>query len=224
MVTKIVVETHMNTNASVDKPFKIPTVLVSSDGEEEDVGALIHRECQLRKAEAAIALEQRDTIISVSDHRLSTCPAIKGEALKAPARADGLSKKKNAGSEMPLKGKRKLSEGEEELAQMTAAKKKYSCECSFDACTNNAVNGGVCVRHGAKVKRCSREGCTNQVQKGGVCVRHGAKVKRCRSEGCTNQAQKPIKLKKEECVESMGQRSYAAMKDAPIRSKKEECA
>ena len=37
--------------------------------------------------------------------------------------------------------------------------------------------GGVCIRHGAKVKTCSTEGCTNQVVKGGVCVRHGAKVK-----------------------------------------------
>mmetsp|Transcript_19939 Transcript_19939/g.39956 ORF Transcript_19939/g.39956 Transcript_19939/m.39956 type:complete len:99 (+) Transcript_19939:278-574(+) len=34
--------------------------------------------------------------------------------------------------------------------------------------------GGVCVRHGAKLKRCSSEGCSNQVKKGGVCRRHGA--------------------------------------------------
>ena len=32
------------------------------------------------------------------------------------------------------------------------------------------VKGGVCVTHGAKVKRCSFEGCTNIVVKGGVCV------------------------------------------------------
>jgi hypothetical protein len=36
--------------------------------------------------------------------------------------------------------------------------------------------GGVCQRHGAKVKRCSSEGCTNHAQKGGImCVRHGAR-------------------------------------------------
>ena len=50
------------------------------------------------------------------------------------------------------------------------------------------MKGGVCVKHGAKVKLCSSEGCTNQVIKGGVCIRHGAKVKRCIVEGCTNQS------------------------------------
>jgi hypothetical protein len=50
----------------------------------------------------------------------------------------------------------------------------------------------VCIRHGAKVKykRCSREGCSNLAQKGGVCIKHGAKVKLCSSEGCTNKVQK----------------------------------
>jgi hypothetical protein len=62
--------------------------------------------------------------------------------------------------------------------------------CSSEGCTNGAIKGGVCIRHGAKVKRCSSEGCTDQAVKGGVCIRHGAKVKRCSSEGCTNQAQK----------------------------------
>ena len=49
----------------------------------------------------------------------------------------------------------------------------------------------------------SREECTNHAQKGGVCVRHGAKVKRnqCSREGCTNQA------KKEEFVWDMGRTS-----------------
>ena len=39
-------------------------------------------------------------------------------------------------------------------------------------------------------KTCNIEGCTNKVQKGGVCVRHGAEIKKCSSEGCTNQVQK----------------------------------
>ena len=49
--------------------------------------------------------------------------------------------------------------------------------CSSDGCTNYAVKGGVCIRHGAKktVKLCSREGCTNQAYRRGVCCRHGAK-------------------------------------------------
>lgn len=50
--------------------------------------------------------------------------------------------------------------------------------CSEEECTNIVVQGGVCIRHGAKVKvkvkRCSSEGCTNQVQRRGVCIKHGA--------------------------------------------------
>jgi hypothetical protein len=64
-------------------------------------------------------------------------------------------------------------------------KKKYRYECSADACTNHAVRGGVCIKHGAKIeyKRCSVEGCTNHIVKGGVYKRHGAKRehKRCSS-------------------------------------------
>jgi len=62
--------------------------------------------------------------------------------------------------------------------------------CSIEGCTNQAIKGGVCKRHGAKAKRCNIEGCTNHAIKGGVCIRHGAKLKRCSSEGCTNQAVK----------------------------------
>eukprot|EP00986_Skeletonema_menzelii_P016768 scaffold15845_cov97-Skeletonema_menzelii.AAC.1 len=36
------------------------------------------------------------------------------------------------------------------------------------------VQGGVCIKHGAKIKRCSSEGCTNQAKRGGMCMRHGA--------------------------------------------------
>jgi len=81
------------------------------------------------------------------------------------------------------------------------ARKLYRCQCSTDGCTSTAYKGGgVCKRHGAKIKRCNSEGCTNQVVKGGVCHRHGAKRKRaktktkikrcscsCSREGCTNQ-------------------------------------
>ena len=70
------------------------------------------------------------------------------------------------------------------------AKKK---QCSIEECTNKAVQGGVCRRHGAKVeiKLCSYEGCVNQVINNGVCISHGAKrKKRCSQEGCTNQAKR----------------------------------
>ena len=38
--------------------------------------------------------------------------------------------------------------------------------------TNQAAKGGVCVTHGAVVKRCSHEGCTYLAVKGGVCTQH----------------------------------------------------
>ena len=61
-----------------------------------------------------------------------------------------------------------------------------------EGCTNFILQGGVCRRHGAVIKRCSSEGCTNQAQNGGVCIRHGAKKthKFCSHAGCTKYAQK----------------------------------
>ena len=72
---------------------------------------------------------------------------------------------------------------------MSKARKR----CSQKGCTNQAVKGGVCVTHGAKVrarKQCRIKGCTNQFQKGGVCITHGAikERKRCSHGGCTKQA------------------------------------
>jgi sulfur relay (sulfurtransferase) complex TusBCD TusD component (DsrE family) len=63
-------------------------------------------------------------------------------------------------------------------------------ECKHEGCTNHAIKGGVCIRHGAKVKRCNSAGCTNQAKNRGVCMKHGVKVKLCSTEGCTNQSQK----------------------------------
>eukprot|EP00984_Skeletonema_dohrnii_P000300 scaffold96_cov77-Skeletonema_dohrnii-CCMP3373.AAC.5 len=59
--------------------------------------------------------------------------------------------------------------------------RKYAKMCSAEGCSNQAKKGGVCIRHGAKVKvkRCSSEGCTNQAQNGGVCCRHGASRTPC---------------------------------------------
>jgi len=48
--------------------------------------------------------------------------------------------------------------------------------CSSEGCTNHALKGGVCIKHGAKpsVKHCTSEGCTNRAKRGGVCWKHGA--------------------------------------------------
>jgi hypothetical protein len=72
-------------------------------------------------------------------------------------------------------------------------RKKYIYTCSYEACTNHVVKGGVCIRHGAKVRKkhcCFNKGCTNFARKGGVCARHGAKLKLCSHGGCTNNAKK----------------------------------
>ena len=50
--------------------------------------------------------------------------------------------------------------------------------CSTEGCTNQAINSGVCILHGAEKrvrKICSNEDCDNQARKGGVCNLHGAK-------------------------------------------------
>ena len=69
--------------------------------------------------------------------------------------------------------------------------KRVYKKCSTNNCTNFAQIRGVCIKHGAKVKKyyCKVEGCTNQAKLGGVCIKHGAKVKKCycKHEGCTNQ-------------------------------------
>jgi len=58
------------------------------------------------------------------------------------------------------------------------ATKQARKRCSIERCDKQAVNGGVCMKHGATKKRCSSEGCDKYVVNGGVCIAHGAKRKR----------------------------------------------
>ena len=67
---------------------------------------------------------------------------------------------------------------------------KVKKRCSTDGCEKQAQKGGLCVKHGAKVKRCSVDGCEKGAVKGGVCISHGAKFKRCSVNGCENQSVK----------------------------------
>jgi hypothetical protein len=70
------------------------------------------------------------------------------------------------------------------------ATKKARTLCNIEGCTKQAVNGGVCIAHGAKRKKklCSIEGCDKQAVNGRVCIKHGATKKRCSIEGCDKQA------------------------------------
>ena len=95
------------------------------------------------------------------------------------------------GNTLDRNTQKRLRDEHERAAEDTARKKHHRKICSADGCTKFVQSGGVCVRHGAKVKRCSHEGCANQAQKRGLCIRHGAKVKRkkrCSIDECTNQA------------------------------------
>ena len=69
------------------------------------------------------------------------------------------------------------------------ASAKRRKKCNHDECDNFAVQGGVCIRHGAKVKKCSHEGCTKNAQNRGLCWSHRGKyvIKTCSAEGCTIQ-------------------------------------
>eukprot|EP00984_Skeletonema_dohrnii_P021026 scaffold10402_cov64-Skeletonema_dohrnii-CCMP3373.AAC.2 len=148
----------------------------------DDVGALIYRESQLRKAEAAAAAAtQRNKTSSDSTHHRSSTR--KRSSITSRSKEPLSRPQRNGASKMRLDSSMKDGRPVEKVA-----KKRRKNECSANGCTNLSQIGGVCRRHGAKVKLCSSEGCTNKAHKGGVCVRHGAKVKRCRSEGCTNQA------------------------------------
>ena len=62
--------------------------------------------------------------------------------------------------------------------------------CSREGCTRGVQKGGLCGRHGAKVKQCGNEGCTKQAKRGGHCLRHGGwvNVKLCSHKSCTSKA------------------------------------
>ena len=145
----------------------------------------------------------------------------------------------NSGEKNSLSGRKRksLSTDDEELPSKRARRSKEeirSCSsknnrhgkriylCSSDECTNQAVNGGLCIRHGAKRTRCSSEGCTNSSFQGGVCIRHGAQVqtKRCSTKGCA------IKSWSEVYASGMGHsihRYCVLAKDVQIELWKKEC-
>ena len=63
--------------------------------------------------------------------------------------------------------------------------------CVHKGCPNQVQKDGICIKHGAKVKRelCRHEGCTNWLVSQGVCRRHGAKPqvrKICSHDECNN--------------------------------------
>jgi hypothetical protein len=102
-------------------------------------------------------------------------------------------------------------------------------QCSHEGCTSLARNGGVCKKHGAKVKLCSQERCNNQAVKGGVCRRHGAnKLRQNAPEGDIEEDEGDEETTRRETAvelggnESMGESAAAAAtaveEEAPERA------
>ena len=135
-------------------------------------------------------------IVTAADGLLSLIggnAAVKKQA--APPQPVDVSQKTKDASK--TKNKKRKSPSEEEGGSgdddpSPTKKKRYVKLCTTEGCANKAQNGGVCIRHGAKMKQCTSEGCLNRAVKGGVCKRHGADVdrKKCTVEDCTNLAVK----------------------------------
>ena len=66
------------------------------------------------------------------------------------------------------------------------SKKRIRRPCGVGGCTNRVVQGGVCIRHGARRKKCNHPGCTKHVKKAGRCSTHGPPRQQCNVDGCTN--------------------------------------
>ena len=157
------------------KSSKLSEAASSKVGEEEDLGALIYRESQLRKREAAAAaaaVKKSERNSSASTRRATST---RRRAVVATVCGDDSSV---LASDRNLVAKRKRrSSADDDEGKVTAkkvARKRSRKICSADGCTKYVQQGKVCIRHGAKQKRCSSEGCTNKVQRRGVCRRHGA--------------------------------------------------
>ena len=156
-------------------------------GDDEDYGALIYRESQLRKAEAAAAAAEKD---SEKNKKTSSVDVSSTRRRATSTRASSAARSRSSLNGAQIREssmrKRKVPVG-----RGSRIRKKYRYECTADGCNNKVVKGGVCIKHGAKHKRCNSDGCTNIAKRGGVCKKHGAKVehKRCSAKGCTSFAQ-----------------------------------
>ncbi|GMI16653.1 hypothetical protein TrLO_g6301 [Triparma laevis f. longispina] len=56
--------------------------------------------------------------------------------------------------------------------------------CRKKGCPSKSVQGGLCIKHGAKRKRCKSEGCTKTIKKGGFCSKHGTPRPKCSTVDC----------------------------------------
>ena len=91
-------------------------------------------------------------------------------------------KKKNAEEEpkhgKPAKRLKQVDDTSNSKVEDGAEKRgRYKKYCEAEGCTNQAIQKGLCFRHGAKAHRkvCKSEGCKSYVVRAGVCIKHGAR-------------------------------------------------
>ena len=60
---------------------------------------------------------------------------------------------------------------------------------------SGVVQGGVCVKHGAKRRICKYPGCEKNIKSKGLCSKHGPARKKCTTPKCSNVAVKGGKCK-----------------------------
>eukprot|EP00984_Skeletonema_dohrnii_P036404 scaffold37333_cov155-Skeletonema_dohrnii-CCMP3373.AAC.1 len=119
-------------------------VAPSNSKEDDDVGALIYREIQLRKAEAAAAAaESKKTSTASTHHRTLT-------RKRLPVTNQGEESLPRPQRRVATKGRKRDASLDQDQPKEKVAKKRQRYECSADGCMNQAKKGGVCIRHGAK--------------------------------------------------------------------------
>ena len=157
------------------KPAKTLKVPASKMGEEEDLVVLIYKSSKRllpgrRHAEADADKEKEQTNVASTGRRTST-------RKRSSATQGNTATMDRPGMRSATKRRRQEPSEDNTKAGGKADWRKYAKICYADGCTNLAVKGGVCIKHGAKVKRCSSKGCTNQAQKGGLCIKLGQSSK-----------------------------------------------
>ena len=187
MVTLIRTLKRITTSTSTPLPLtnessksKTATVATGTGTDEHISASHVNHDGQLKKTETTTsdAIEMSKKERTSSDNTTSS----QNTSDTADSTSDEESaavNSNNRNTETKFDRKRKAST-DEELAAKKAAVNKYSKMCSANGCTNVAVQGGTCSRHGAKVTRklqTLQQGRMHyQAKKGGVCIKHGANL------------------------------------------------
>ena len=140
-----------------------------------------------------------EAVADVNTTTFPTHPSTKKRKRPQAAKKKHINEQKNASSPLKVKKKYKLPkicsvEGcTNQIQSGTNVCIRHGApwtkkQCSVKECTRQAINGGVCRRHGAKLKLCDRDGCSKRAKLGGFCFDH-SNVKRCTHySGCCNEA------------------------------------